>query len=31
MHVDVDDLRTFEIGWAKVQDTVFRQLFYFEL
>ena len=27
----VDDLRTFEMGRAKVQNTVFWQLFYFEL
>ena len=27
MHVVVDDLRTFEFGRAKVQNTVFRQLF----
>ena len=31
MHVGVDDLRTFEMVPAKVQNTVFRQLFYFEL
>ena len=27
----VDDLRTFEIGRAKVQNTVFRQLFYIRI